>query len=281
MTTRRSVVRDVRGAKCFAGVMEAAGRPPVAKLELNPSRVGDGDGWALADVAAVEPAVRQALVVMAELVSPPVELARASVRRVDVARDFGAVDSPAEFLRAQSAIRRPYARLNLVHSDPSKNGAQTLMVGSRSGGVIRAYDKHAENALAPDGTVRFEVEARSPWAKTLGDIKRFEDLTRENLLRLAMNRWEWSQMGNEVSGLQVALDKIVRSDLLTNTQKNGLVGFLVTQAAGASQFCSQRQLVRYRSWQRELGVVLEDFDVRRSSSQRLDWDTGQAVTRVA
>jgi hypothetical protein len=147
--------------------------------------------------------------------------------------------------------------------------------------VIRAYDKHAENALAPDGTVRFEVEARSPWAKTLGDIKRFEDLTRENLLRLAMNRWEWSQMGNEVSGLQVALDKIVRSDLLTNTQKNGLVGFLVTQAAGASQFCSQRQLVRYRSWQRELGVVLEDFDVRRSSSQRLDWDTGQAVTRVA
>lgn len=275
---RLRALKDVRGASCFVGVSHRKGQPPVAKLELNPSRVGDPDGWQVAPVEAVAPAVRQALVAVGELVSPPGELAAARVRRVDGTRDFGGVERPSDFLQAQATLRRPWARLNLVHSDPGRSGAQTLMVGSRSGGVVRAYDKHAEKPCAPDGTVRFEVEARGPWAQNYGGIRAFGDLTGDNVLALVKDRWNWAQLGAEVSAMQTAMDSILRLDSLTNTQKRGLVGFLVMQASGAGEMCSDRQAKTYRKWQRELGIVLEDFDVGASRhSQRLDWDTGLAV----
>lgn len=276
----RGTTVQVRGATAFVGVSERPGRPPVAKLELNPSRVGDGEGWSLAPVSAVGPAVRQALVVAGELVQPPAELGAARVRRLDVARDFGGVESVPDFLRAQASLRRSYARLHLVHSDPARSGAQTLMVGSRSGGVVRGYDKHAEKDCAPEGTVRFEVEARS-WAENYGAIRNFGDLSAQSVYRLARDRWEWSHMGDEVAGLDRVVRAVVEAPGLSNAQKNGLLGFLVSQAAGAGVFCSQRQAVTYRKWQKQLGLVGESFDLKSKRFTRLDWESGQAVTHVA
>ena len=272
---------EVSGATAFVGVRQRAGQPAVAKLELNPARVGDPDGWAPAAVEAVEPAVRRGLLAAGEVVTQPTELGLASVRRLDVTRDFSGVDSVPDFLRAQATLRRPYARLHLVHSDPSKNGAQTLMVGSRSGGVVRGYDKHAENSLAPEGTVRWEAECRGPWAKNYGSISVFAELCRGSVEKLALDRWEWSQMGSEVAGLNRVVDAVMSSGELTNAQKHSFLGFLVFQAGGAGVFCSERQARTYRKWQRDLGLVGERVDLGSRTFTRLDWESGAAVSRVA
>jgi hypothetical protein len=271
----------------FVGVKQVPDHPGCqwwGKVEFNPSRVADPGGYGLASVSQLRPAVHAVAKQMAALVEPEDHNTGSwSVKRLDVARDFDGIDQAPTMIRALAPIHRPWARRNLVHADPTRLGAQTLMVGSGAG-VVRLYDKHAETSgVAPVGSVRWEAECRSGWLASYGGMKRLQDVNEDSASRLARNRWEWSQMGAEVAGDLGRLVGRVRASELTEREQAGFLGWLVMEAAGEAWVPGSRTtLAKYRKVQRDLGIAAPtDLVTTGAVVRRLDWDSGHEVLRVA
>lgn len=275
-------VMTSNGVKVFVGVAEirATGQL-VGKVEFNPSRVVDPEGYGLATVDEAQAAAREAWEAAGELVEWHGPAETSKVRRADVARDFAGIDQPGALIRALAPVHRPWSRRNLVHADPSRHGAQTLMVGSGAG-VVRLYDKEAESkGKAPAGTVRWEAECRSEWNAKYGDIATLMDLDEARVRKLARNRWEWSAMGVEVAGTKRIVAKVRRSDL-TEREQAQFLGWLLMRAAGdAWEPGSGHTLAKYRRLQRELGIALDDVDQGEGVVTHLDFETGRELARVA
>ena len=269
-------------ARLSGGVVPGQG-PVYGKIEFNPSRFVDPAGFGLAslvDCLDVFPSVLAAAGVVVEAVHSD-DLDSYSLRRVDVAKDFHSVVSPSALIRGLAPIPRRWARKNLVHADPSRNGAQTLLVGSKSGSA-RLYDKCAETGgLAPVGTVRCEIEARVDWVRKYGGVSTVADLHKLGLEELGRNRFEWSAMGVEVKSTNGVVDVVAQSGLSPREQANFL-GWLMTQSTPHAYVPASSTLAKYRKLQRELNISLGG-DVRDvvGFSTRLDWDSGQVITRVA
>jgi len=266
----------------FEGVMQAR----TGKVEYNPSRIVDPEGCSLASLDEASETFPAVMAAAASLVQAEAEVGDYRVTRLDLARDFCGVDEPSTLIRGLASLHRPYARKNLIHADPKRNGAQTVVVGGKQSSV-RLYDKHEEtkgrDRPALPGTVRWEAECRKGWAENYGDVVRVRDLSVESVGRLAVNRWEWSQMGAEVAGDLARLVERVHSADLTSAQRRGFLGWLVEQAAGLEGVdLSQTTLAKYRRLQRELGIVAPaQMLATVSVLRRLDWDSGREVQRVA
>jgi hypothetical protein len=271
----------VGGASVFVGVSEIAALDQVrGKVELNPSRVVDPEGWGLSDAGELLEVLGEVVPKVREYVEPSACASDWAVRRVDVARDFEGVSEPGNKVRALAPVPRPWARRNLVHSDPARHGAQTLMVGSGAG-VVRLYDKHAETGgRAPDGSLRWEAECRKDWAAEYGGLRVVADITEAGCRRLAENRWQWSGMGLEV-GAMSAVVRAVATSGLSRLDQNGLIAFLFRQSEGDWAFMSSRSMVKYRRLQRLLGLSVVPGELSGSELSRLDWETGREVRRAA
>jgi len=276
-------VEVVPGARAFVGVKVLYVKSVLAnvfgKVEFNPSRVVDPDGASLASVAETLE-VFSSVVMAAGCVVVPTridELGSYTVKRIDVAKDFQCVTSPSALIRGLAPIPRNWARKNLVHADPSKHGAQTLMVGSKEG-VVRLYDKFAEThgQVAP-GTLRWEVEARATWASKYGSLRLMSDLPNTGIEKLALDRWEWSAMGVEVSTVSGVLD-VVAALGLSERESTMFLGWLVRQSTPYAWSPSFTTVAKFRRLQRELGIsVGPDALDSMSASCRLDWQLGEAV----
>lgn len=276
------------GTKAFVGAAQVdnPAAPLWAKVEFNPSRVADPEGYSLAAPEAV-PAMIEEVIGLAdgELFLRPEGASiehDVRVKRCDVARDFEKVADVSARLGALAPVPRPWARRNLLHNDPGRRGAQTLMVGSGAGHV-RAYDKHAEtDGQAPEGTLRWEVEGRRGWLTNYGDIDRVADLTPEKLYGFAINRWEWSAMGSEVTTGNKVVELVAELDL-TPARRRAFLGYLMEQAYGLPSSLAKQTASDYRRMQRELGLVLgpESFGVGGDVVVRLDFETGREVYRAA
>jgi hypothetical protein len=279
--TRSASVELGPKVRAFVGVQELPTGQTWAKVEWNPSRVEDPEGHSLCPVDAVQSTAAAALAAAGDLVEVPPDPGTAKVRRIDVARDFQGVERPDFFVRSLGPLPRPWARRNLVHFDPSRNGAQTLMVGSGAG-VARLYDKNAETEGNAPGVLRWEVEARSSWAKNYGEVVVLADVRAERVKQLAANRWEWSQMGVEVSAPDRVIEKVSNSGLSAAKQRSFL-GWLFLQAHGVEQPIADATVAEWRRLQRQLGVTLtrEDGTPAIGFVTRLDWDSGREVVRVA
>jgi hypothetical protein len=271
----------------FVGVRQVPDHPAFpwwGKAEFNPSRIVDPGGYGLAPITQLRPAVDAVSKELRALVeAEDWNTGEWSVKRLDLARDFEGIDQAPTLIRALAPIHRPYSRRNLVHADPSRLGAQTLMVGSGAG-VVRLYDKHAETSgVAPVGSIRWESECRTGWLGTYGGIKRLQDVSEGSASRLAENRWEWSQMGAEVAGDLNRLVGRVRSSDLTVREQRAFLGWMVEQASGACwEPPSKATLAKWRKVQRDLGIASPtDLVTTGAVLRRLDWDTGREVLRVA
>jgi hypothetical protein len=273
------------GASVFVGVLDRSDAPsrPIGKVEFNPSRVEDPEGCSLAPVASCESAVLSAVGAAFELltVDQGLRVEDLSVKRLDVARDFHDVSSPSATLRALGPVNRPWSRKNAVFSDPAAHGAQTLYVGSGAGGA-RAYDKHVETGgVAAPGTVRFEAECRSGWCDRYGGIVRLGDLDEDSVGRLALDRWEWSAMGVEVTSTAGVVEAVGQSGLSRREQAMFL-GWLVSQSTAYAYEPSSASLAKFRRLQRSLGIAVGPEAVASVGFvSRLDWESGSEVRRVA
>jgi hypothetical protein len=271
-------------ARVFVGIQEVPATGQTwAKLEWNPARQLDPGGHSLAPVAAIQGCAVEAVDVALSLLEPAVPDAGAmKVRRLDVARDFVNVDRPSYIVSGLGPVHRPWARRNLVHYDPGRKGAQTLMVGSGAG-VVRLYDKEAETEGKAAGVLRWEVEARRDWCQKYGEIANLRDVNEETVSKLGQDRWQWSAMGTEVSAMEAVVEKVMRSGL-SFAEQRALIGYMTMIAAGADVRAAKATHAKYRTQARKLGVTMEvpnpDDDDSAGFSARLDLDSGTVVYRV-
>ena len=261
-------------------VIRSVDGPVIGRVEFNPSRVVDPDGVSLCPVALAGDTFVSAVNAARALVEPSNvdDLDSYSLTRVDVAKDFDCGSSPSPLIRGLAPIPRKFSRKNLVHADPSRNGAQTLLVGSFKSGSVRLYDKSAETqGVVPEGVVRWECEARRDWIRRYGDMKSVGDLVSRGVEVLGSNRFDWSCMGVEITS---------RSDMLAVLDMSGLsaqqgcafVGWLWAMQVGSPIVLSKNTVTKYRKIQRDLNIgSISDWPV---VSMRLDWDSGEVITRL-
>jgi len=274
----------VQGAPVFVGVSEVqATHREWGKVEFNPSRFVDPEGWRLARAGDVREVLAEVVPLVREHMTPVTDVDAWKVRRVDVARDFEGISEPGNKVRALAPLPRPWARRNLVHSDPARHGAQTLMVGSGAG-VVRLYDKHAETAgRAPEGVLRWEAECRHEWADKYGGLRALADISEQSVSKLAEDRWAWSGIGIEIDPVS-RIYELVRSTGLSKRQQNGFLMFLWAQAAGDLAYSGKAALAKYRRYQRQFGIVMEPGTLDstgRGVVSRLDWQSATEVFRAA
>lgn len=272
------------GVKAFVGVQEIPDHPRHrwwGKVELNPSRVVDPGGHELLGPELLTDVMQGVVDKTSEWVVSSVSVPEMGVKRIDVARDFTDVDDATPMVRALAAVHRPYSRVNLLHADAQRNGAQTLMVGAKSAGLVRLYDQHAAYE-SPEGSLRFEAECRD-WASRCGDVRKLHDVTRSSAMALAADRWKWSGFGVEVAGsLSTLLREVVASGVGAQ-QARGFVAWLLEQAGGVSLGAmSTSTLATYRRLQRSLKLAAPS-DVRSTVSvvRWLDFEKGTVMRRVA
>lgn len=266
----------------YVGVSDVlAAKAPWGKVEFNPARVLDPPGWKLAPVDTVRATVVDAVARALDMLDPAVvDVDEMNVKRLDVARDFE-TEHGEFYVRGLAPVHRPWARRNLVHFDPNRKGAQTLMVGSGAG-VVRLYDKAAEtDGKAPAGTLRWEAECRTEWVTKYGDIKTVRDVTEDRVTQLASNRWEWSAMGTDVGAMERVVERAQRSGM-SQRELLSFLGYVTLLANGSGQVAHRNTATKYRKMSKELGVSISDLE--DSSAQflgRLDWESGKEHLHAA
>ncbi len=281
---RREASVPGSGWEVFVGVQEVPEHPAFrwwGKVEFNPSRVLDPEGWSLCPVEAMSTAVARASMVASTVVEPASSVQEWRPKRVDVARDFSEVSSAPHLVRSLAAHPRAWARRNFVHSDAHRNGAQTLTVGSGAG-LARLYDLASAHG-APDGSLRAEFECRSRWLASYGGISTVGHITPERVDALVRDRWSWSALGAEVAGSARALAEAVSRLGLSVPVRQRFIGWLVEQAAGLGGDVGENTGWRYRALQKQHGIVAAPdlLDVQQAVWRRLDLETGRELLRVA
>jgi len=279
--SKRVPVSDGDGPAVMVGVTTINGRP-WGKAECNPARFADPYGCELLDPRMLPAAVTVMWLAVGELVRPAESLEQARVTRLDVARDFRAVTSPALYVEGLGPLRRPWARRSFTYNDPGRGDAQTLFVGSGAGGV-RLYDQHQAYADkgAPEGSLRWEAEVRKGWLQRAG-IRHVTDLDPVAVDRLALDRWKWSAMGTEVTGPVNAVQVVQRAMVegrVTRAVGAKLLGELMLESFGFGRQAGRSER-RHRDVMDELGVTapaLWNNDLSRQAVGRLDFEEGTEV----
>lgn len=255
-------------------------RPWWGKIEGNPSRSLDPDGYSLCPPEAVREVVAPVWdAASGSLFGPDCEADDARVKRLDTARDFeGVMDTPA-LLVGLAGVYRPHSKRNDVYNDGKANGAQTLVVGHKSGSA-RLYNKHEETAgLAPVGALRWEAQARSGWCARAG-IERLRDVGKMSAVELAEERWRWSGMDAEVCTRNEVVARVMAAGL-TPAMERTLLGWMMQKASGFESSMSNDAASKYRKLARDLGVTLGPETFAGSMVGHLDWEAGTVVLRAA
>jgi hypothetical protein len=251
-----------------------------ARMEWNPSRMLDPEGWTLCPLdewlASVE-GVAQAVCRELEPVRPP---RLWNLNRLDLARDF-LTDHPERFLVGLHQVKRAYAKDMTLYRDPATSEAQALVVGVGRAGSVRLYDKHQERSDAPYGLLRWELQAKR-WIKRIAGVRTVGDATEASLVDLARDRWEWSGMGATVVGAASAALVIDRLDL-SELRKDRLLGRMVRMSTPGLHV-SEAAMGDVHRVMAEFGIALGPQWERLGEEQppsRLDLEQGIEVVEGA
>ncbi len=298
----RSVMLDLEGGgQVYLSVKQIPERGLIGRLDFNPARIDNPDGWEGASPDRVRPTAELAWRRAADVVDAACGLRDVRVTRLDVNRDFK-VDKPSFYVHGLRNIKRPYARKNGVWSSAAHGNAQTLHVGSGAG-MARLYDKGEEllskwksgraateraeppaPPALPSNVLRFEYQARSRQLQRIADIRNLDDVCDERLLGvLGRNRWQWSAMGVEVAVNDRVLEKVANAGLSPRLE-NAFLGHLWKLSAGVPSPMGSATAAKYNRLIRQLNIVLAD--VAPGSGMpgflgRLDYESGEEVVRVA
>lgn len=247
-------------------------------MSFNPSRLVDPFGIGLCsplDVSCLVAEVLDRSNLRSRLLG---EVDEIKVRRIDIARNLRGIRHPWLYLRNLHPIpRRWCTKATLIAG--SSGHLETLSAGSKSGGHVILYDKHAEAPdRAPRGTMRFEVQART-WAGRFGGIETVGDISGFSARRLVKNRLKWFGLESELMYMQTAVDRILDSQYSTRTQIQ-LLRHLSAQIHGRSPSGTPATVRKYDSLIRDLGIAPVLEGSMEALVTRLDFKSGGEI-RIA
>ena len=263
---------QISGSKIHLSVVENPFRGVVlGRVEFNPSRHIDPEGWRLVGVQeglSVVPGVWECA---GELVKPATALEDAHLTRLDLAKDFEFGSGLSRHLDAMSRVSRTFASRNATYHDNQNNGAQTFICANTVG-AVRMYDKNGENDEAPEGTLRVEVQARSKWLERYGQLRSVSEANDPQLLAgLAQNRTKWAKVGLSVVSELKAAEVVAQSDIPSRSKGQFLIWLFTGQSLG-----SRTTAAKYRKWQEQLGVAVSG-DTLTEEVVRVDFESGRVL----
>ena len=199
------------------------------------------------------------------------------LRRLDIACNFYNIKEPGRYLRGLSQACRPYSKQTTMHFGGG-NRAQSLQSGSKSGGLVRLYDKHEQaGGLIRPGTMRAELEARRPWLDAHGAMYSMRDITQATARQLFENRVvSWFGLEREVMDFDGLTARVLEGDL-SPTLTTNLLRFVLKVAKGSDPQCSSKSQNEYQKVLLSLGVAGCDLQTSISASSRLDVRTHSEV----
>jgi hypothetical protein len=280
----RAKVEVANGVQAFVSVSRAKSRTSVwARVDFNPARVLDPDGYGLAPVTSIPDVVCETLRPIQHLTRPACAIGDVHLTRLDVARDFEDVENPAATFLSLLPMPRKWAKTTTLDVNPRSSRCETLAVRSGKEGMVRLYDKWVETngAVAP-GTVRFEAECRKGWLWNYGAMRVLDDVEACRVEELAWNRWEWSQMGVVIVEQPDDLVAAVARLGLVGMEALKLIGWIVAQGAGGGiKPASRTTEAELRRLARAAGIGLSPGFPGSAAARRLDFVTGREVVIAA
>lgn len=272
-----------RRGDAFIGVQYMVGRGFFGKVEANPAPwfADDYEPVPLSRFGDVLDGMSR---VLAEHgVVPTGSLEGAKVNRVDFLRTIRRVAQPERTLAGLEGARRKFKPKVALWSNPAQKGAQTLQLHHGSG-VVRCYDGHAAYGLDA-GTLRWEAQAGQRLLRRFG-VERVADLSELRCQALVADRWNWSRMGDVVTGGGALAAVVLRHvsaggyvdkesgdwQEVSAVKAKRLVGELWMEARGIALGSSNSAAAEYERWKRNLGVVL--------TSEVLDQAVEEIATRL-
>lgn len=192
-------VGDPRATRYRAKVVRAHDGSYWGLVAFNPSRWLQPHDWRCVPASAALTAIREVWQATASRLRPTCSVLEAEVKRLDVARDFGDVETPSAYLTRVDVQGLAAGNLAWAHY-VSASGGRTIRAWNGSGS-FQLYDKHGESqGLAPLGTLRFEVQL-GRWLRRYGlQVRTVEDITAENVAQAARLWWERSCFGTPLLG---------------------------------------------------------------------------------
>jgi len=251
------------------------------RVNFNPSRWFDPSGYSLVPIDVAVPLIQVALRSASSWVPSDVTWSQAHVTVLHLATDFRLVVDPPRLIEALAVIPRPYQ--GKVARWFGTEGLEGVHFGSQAHRV-KLYDKSIETrGRVPFGTMRFEVQLGRDWLRRRGVLV-LADLSAQTAGDLAMEAWEWSRMGAEVTNARSVLDQIEDMEV-SDTVKAGLQRDLRLLADGISPSSWHRKK-RLTDFINGFGVSADALAGLAPSngspiSERLDLSTGQATTTIA
>jgi hypothetical protein len=274
---------SVGAAKVRLWCARAPNRSLWAGASFNPARVLSEDPLFLCSIGDLPIAfdhVWPQLTCRARPADP--DWRNASVRRVDLARDFE-VDDPARVLEALLHIPRKRAKQVYAHHDPVTTVITSITLrtsntgrvgGNRTGQKVLIYNKGAQLDRPDLARLRWEARCQD-WAKSVGKISYVHQLTGEAAIRLILDRWARSGAGKVMASGSTLVDVAISMGL-SSTETRTLIGDAVMRGTGREMPVAKGTRLKRNARLRELDYVLSATNPYPFGS-RLDFDLGIEV----
>jgi hypothetical protein len=247
-------------------------------IEFNPARWVDPFGIGLCrpqDLGAVVSSVMRRV---SKYITPIDDLEDFEVRRIDVTRNFYDITNPSRYLFGLRAVPKSRATFNRLFSNPASGVPETLEAGSKSGGKVMLYDKHAQvPSRAEPGTLRCEVQAHQSWCQRYGSIRTVSDLTAQNIDKLADDRFQWFGLEAEVMSYDTMCERIVGDESLSASTKIELLEYALARLRGDEHQMCSKTARKYSRLLRELNIAPYRESAMNFSISRLDFESGTEV----
>lgn len=271
---------------------------PECAVEFSAPKVATGSNVIPLSLPATLDVAREVVAQVDELVGFKVPFEQMRVQRIDLDRDFEDVDNIGPLLSALSRLPAPNNPQTRYFPDPSRGNAATLTRGSAARWQSTLYSKEGEaqhrlrtartdeqkaaaavELATAAGRLRFELRTRT---EVLGDrgLRLVGDLNDDELARMRREYFDRVGYGLEVSGMQVAVARVMGAEVegLTEHKRLALIGWLSAQAYGMAPDLSRASGFRYKALARDVGVAAADLlEVATTASVRLDFDSARAV----
>jgi hypothetical protein len=256
---------DITSFSCYAELWDSGSK---LTLGFNPSKLYTTD-YCLEGTEQLETLVLLGLAALNDSVKPEWSVdylsgevlkpddwredwkSQVKISRLDAAYDF--TPTNPEWAISKLVTKHPKYQANPKYY-PSRTGQGTIEIQySGSRGKVHLYDKHDKDPTAPEGLLRFEVQAKRDMLATVG-LTSLDRVTDERVHELLSQRLEKSGWNSPIGISNSDLALILNSMNLSAQEKRKIHGHICMNEAGVNYGFKPRVMTEMQNTIRKLGL---------------------------